>query len=55
MSDFHAWCRHYRYDPTSQEAARDYQEAQEALAALEGAADRQDGGRLFWVARPAQT
>jgi len=40
MASFHEFCERYGYDPESEEAARDYQEARESLEALEAAAER---------------
>ena len=33
--DYAAWCRHYGYDPEAEETRREWQEAREALAALQ--------------------
>jgi hypothetical protein len=43
---FVRWCEHYGYAPESPEAVQDYQEAGEALAALEAATEKQEGERL---------
>ncbi len=40
MTDYKTWCQHYGYDPDSPDARREYQEAQDALAALMAASDR---------------
>lgn len=42
MVNFHTWCRRYGYDPQTEEARRDYEEAQRQLDLLERAAARQE-------------